>query len=115
MKAKVKKISDDLSDGIYLIFFIHAQSNNIIFLSEDADIDAICYASDPILSGTINPMLAKKYIDIEEAKKDIYKLRYHHREFLKVITGIKKMSKIDLYVETLVKKDVETYKIIDLT
>lgn len=117
MKQKVKIISSDIVDGesVYVIFFIHTQSKSIIFLAYTADIDAICYSSNPSLPGSVNYELAKRYKSIEEAKNDIYKLRYHHREFLKVMTGIKEISIVDLDIGKIENSDTITYNLIDLT
>lgn len=98
-----------IEEKVYLIFFIHTQSRSVVFLEEKANIDAICYDKNPKLPGTLNPILAKQYKTVSEAKDDIFKLRYHHREFLKVKTGIKSMPK------TLPKKLLGSTQVIDYT
>ena len=70
----------------YVVGFIHPKTNQPIFLANCANISDICYARDPKLPGTINIKYAKVYYDIEAAKADIYLLRYHHREFLRITT-----------------------------
>ena len=114
MKEKVE-ICPSEEDVFYVIFFIHAQSKNIIFLDASADIESICYASNPTLAGTINYELAKRYNSIEEAKNDIYKLRYHHREFLKIATGIKSISVYDVKLNKIPNSETALYKLVDLS
>jgi len=113
-KINILTNNTDADKQIYIIFFIHVQSKTIVFLAYNADIEAICYDSNPSLSGTNNYKLAKQYESIEEAKNDIYKLRYHHREFLKVITGIKgvDMSELDSNNQIDIKTNI--YQLTDL-
>lgn len=113
MLHKVDKVKESVF--VYLIFFIHKQDKTVVLLAEDADIESICYNDNPTLPGTIFPAKAKKYKSIEEAKKDIYKLRYHHREFLKIVTGIKRMSKEDLEIALLTTTYCSNYKLDELT
>lgn len=113
MLHEVDKVKENVF--VYLIFFIHKQSKTIVLLAEEANIESICYNDNPTLPGTIFPAKAKKYKSIEEAKKDIYKLRYHHREFLKIVTGIKCMSKEDLEIALLTTTYCSNYKLDDLT
>lgn len=69
-----------------VIGFIHPISGNIIYLANAANITDICYSKNPKLLGTLSIKHAKVYPDIDAAKKDIYLLRYHHRDFLKITT-----------------------------
>ena len=112
---EIKTIKKSSIKDAYIIFFIDTKSNKLIFLADSADIDAICYDSNPTLAGTVDYRLAKRYNNITEAKSDIYKLRYHHREFLKVIVGIKKINVEDLQPAKLSDYEPESYKIADLT
>jgi hypothetical protein len=84
-----------------VIFFINPKSNQMIFLASTANIDDICYSTTPTLPGTVDYFGAKRYKNIEEAKSDIYKLRYHHREFLKIKLGIKRISKEELEINNI--------------
>lgn len=113
MLHEVNKVKENVF--VYLIFFIHKQDKTVVLLAEEANIERICYNDNPTLPGTLSPTKAKKYKSIEEAKNDIYKLRYHHREFLKVMTGIKEISIIDLDIGKIENSDTITYKLIDLT
>ena len=76
----------------YIIGFIHPKTNQPIFLANSANISDICYAKDPKLPGTTNIKHAKVYYSIEAAKADIYLLRYHHREFLRITTIAKPVA-----------------------
>lgn len=73
---------------MYVIGFIHPISGSIILLSRLSNIDNICYNKEPKLPGTSSPEYAKHYIDVDTAKSDIYKLRYHFRDFIKIKTCI---------------------------
>ena len=70
----------------YVIGFIHPKTHQPIFLANCANISDICYSKDPKLPGTANIKYAKVYYDIDTAKADIYLLRYHHREFIHIVT-----------------------------
>ena len=85
----------------YIIFFVNPINKELMFLGYMADIDSLCYHSNLILPGTTNYRAAKRYKTVEEAKDDIYKLRYHHREFLKITLGIKKVLKSSLDIDEL--------------
>lgn len=113
MLHEVNKVKEN--GYVYLIFFIHKQDKTVVLLAEEANIERICYNDNPTLPGTLSPTKAKKYKSIEEAKKDIYKLRYHHREFLKIVTGIKRMSKEDLEIALLTTAYCSNYKLDELT
>ena len=73
----------------YLIWFEYPKTKEMIYLASDADILKIAYMKEPILPCTHDTKEAKIYNSIEDAKTDIYRLRYYHRKFLYVKTGIK--------------------------
>lgn len=79
----------------YIIFFIEPTNKKIMFLGNIADVDAVCYNENELLYGTKDIRLAKKYSSIDQAKEDIYKLRYHIRNFLKIPIGIKRILDFD--------------------
>lgn len=81
----------ELTQG-YIVGFIHPMLKQVIFLANCADIAAICYAKAPKLPGTQNVKLAKFYSTIDAARSDIYLLRYHHREFLKIVIVAKPVA-----------------------
>ena len=85
---KNKDTQIELTSG-YVVAFIHPISKEFIFLANCANIANICYAEYPQLPGTKNIKLAKIYPDLESIKADIYLLRYHHREFLRILTVAK--------------------------
>lgn len=91
-KVDIAKFDDEEE---YIIFFI-SPNKQTMFLAYSADINSICYNNSLILPGTLDYQLAKRYKTLEEAKEDIYKLRYYHREFLKVAVGIKSIFKNNL-------------------
>ena len=68
----------------YVLIFIHPKTQQGILLAKTAEISDICYTQRPYLPGTLNPMYAKFYNSLDDLKNDVYLLRYHHREFLKV-------------------------------
>ena len=76
-------------DQGYVVGFIHPRSEQVIFLASIADVSQICYAKEPQLPGTLNIKQAKVYQNLDAAKNDIYLLRYHHRQFLNIITVAK--------------------------
>ena len=103
--AKLALLSNDktrkqLISG-YVVAFVHPQSRELIFLANSANIADICYSEYPQLPGTRNVKLAKMYADLDSVKSDIYLLRYHHRQFLKVLTvakpAIQFQAQLDLY------------------
>lgn len=72
------------SEEGYVIVFVDTKSNTKVFLSDVEDIDEFCYQKDVKLLGTLDISKAKLYDNVEEAKNDVYKLRYYHRQFLKI-------------------------------
>lgn len=106
-----KKVNNNAA--VYTIFFMHPASKNIVLLAYTADIESICYSDVPSLPGTCNYRLAKKYSTIEQARSDIYRLRYHHRDFLKVFIGIKELSENELDIGAL-SADVSHYLLPEL-
>lgn len=78
----------------FVVAFIHPLTNQPIFLADSANISEICYSQCPKLPGTSNIKYAKIYQDLESAKSDIYLLRYHHRNFLKILTIAKPIVNI---------------------
>lgn len=95
----------------YLIWFEYPKTKELIYLASNADIIKIAYMQDPILPCTKDINEAKIYNSIEDAKNDIYKLRYYHRKFLYVKTGIKTIFNIHA------KKEIETttnYSLLEL-
>lgn len=68
----------------YILLFYSPLTNKIVFLDESADIKAICYSNNPKLPGTNNILRAKRYKDQDSAKKDVFDLRYYHREFIQI-------------------------------
>lgn len=101
------------SDCKYLLAFITPDFKNHIFLAHNADIKSICYSDNPKLTGTTRIEYAKLYDDAEEAKKDIYMLRYYHRCFLNiknaiVAIDIKKINRNQLYDSEMFINEYET-------
>lgn len=103
--AKLALLSNDktqkqLMSG-YVVAFVHPQSKELIFLANCANIADICYSEYPQLPGTRNVKLAKMYADLDSVKSDIYLLRYHHRQFLKILTvakpAIQFQAQLELY------------------
>lgn len=81
----------------YVLIFIHPKTQQGILLAKTAEISDICYTQRPYLPGTSNPMYAKFYNSLDDLKRDVYLLRYHHREFLKINMIAK--SAIHIYSE----------------
>lgn len=113
MKLKNKLVTADTKE-VFIIFFIHEESKSIIFLAYNADIDSICYNDTPKLPGTTNIKLAKRYETLDEASNDVYKLRYHHRDFLKTTVGIKRIYVSEFGDPELLDGYTGTYNITDL-
>lgn len=67
-------------------------NSQYMFIAKDADISKICYKSILDLPRTQNIQEAKLYNTIDEAKDDIYKLKYYHREFLRLKYVISKLK-----------------------
>lgn len=114
MKQKNKILSDN-EELTYIICFLQPRTKNIIYLAYSADIDSICYNSNSILPGTSNYLLAKRYNNVEQAKDDVYKLRYFHREFLKPIAIIKGIPLANFELNNILDSDIHTYKLDEIT
>lgn len=103
----------------FIVGFIHPFTKEIIFLANCADISAICYSDDPKLPGTKNVKLAKFYANLEKAKNDIYLLRYHHRQFLKIVTIAKPAAhfraQLSIPGNPIGEEEVNTYTLPELT
>lgn len=80
----------------YILIFIHPNSNDFVYLANSADIQSICYSDRPYLPGTKNPNFAKFYLTANDAKADVYLLRYHHREFLNIPIIIKSAAHLEI-------------------
>lgn len=93
----------------YTIAFFHPKTGKPVFLATTADINKICYEKYPQIPGTFDIAKAKIYKDLDEAKNVIFKLRYHHREFLAVLSIIKR---IDAYT-SIDTDDIYTYDLND--
>ena len=86
-KPKKDSFYDAIGKKFVLVFFT-PDLLDCVFLANSADIQSICYSKAPYLEGTKNILKARFYDNIDSAKSDIYTLRYHHREFLKIKIGI---------------------------
>lgn len=78
----------------YTVVFA-SKDNQKIFLANNADITKICYTKSPKLPATLNLNEAKRYSTPDEAKADVYKLRYHHRSFINIPTAVIKIGAYD--------------------
>lgn len=78
----------------YSIVLFYQDTNIYFYLAQIAHINDICYSIDNYIPITMNAALSKLYDSEEAARNDIYLLRYHRREFLKVKIGIKYLEKI---------------------
>lgn len=76
----------------FIVGFIHPKLNKVIYIASNNDIQKICSNIDLQLSYTLDQNYAKRYLNIQDAKNDIYNLRYYRREYLNVKNIIIKIS-----------------------
>ena len=74
----------------------------------------MCYDERPKIPGTTDFRLAKKYYTDEDARNDIYKLAYHHREFLNLIIGIDRIPLSMFDKSELLDIDTVTDRLIEV-
>ena len=96
MKDYLKKLNLQ-NNNKYCIAFISLEAKKLVFLAYNADISKICYMNPPYIPGTNNILKAKLYDSVDEAKTDIYRLRYYHRDFISLISIVKKLELNDIY------------------
>lgn len=77
-----------MKNNKYVVLLLNPENNKAAFLHNEANIKQICYQKDPKLPGTGNINKAKQYNDVDEAKADIYLLKYHFRFMLKTLFAI---------------------------
>lgn len=76
------KVNDTLEG--YLLALLTPDLSSYVYIAKNANIKNILYSDHPTLLGTKDTNLAKIYKDIEEAKNDLYLLRYYHRQFINI-------------------------------
>lgn len=99
----------------FIIGFIDLKLNKIIYIAANNDIQKLCSNRDLELSYTLDQNYAKRYLNIQDAKNDIYNLRYYRREYLNYKNIILKISQntpeVNLSEKTpIVYYDIDNYE-----
>ena len=99
----------------FIVGFIHPKLDKIIYIAANNDIQKLCSNTDLGLSYTLDQNYAKRYLNIQDAKNDIYNLRYYRREYLNYKNIILKisqnMSEVNLGEKTpIVYYDIDNYE-----
>lgn len=76
----------------FIVGFIHPKLNKVIYIAANNDIQKICSDRALQLSCTLDQNYAKRYLNIQDAKTDIYNLRYYRREYLTFKNIVLKIS-----------------------